>query len=152
MTQVSEKYLYVFVRQDISVPEQSVQALHSIYHLAINTRPDPDIPNVVYIGVPDVFALQKVLRKLEDNQITHYCWHEPDNNLGFTAIATEAISGEKRKILSNYRLWKDGRGSGQLDCSFNAGPPTIFPGSSIVEHSDSNLRDAGASPAPGASI
>src|SRR5262249_50776154 len=71
-----------------------------------NYRPDVGIPNVVYIGVPNKQSLEKALKKLKDNQIPHYSWHEPDYDLGFTAIATTPLRGEKREVLSNYRLLK----------------------------------------------
>jgi len=61
--------------------------------------------------VPDVSALNRVRMKLESNQILHYCYHEPDNDFGFTSIATAALDQEQRQLLLNYRLWKNGRGA-----------------------------------------
>jgi hypothetical protein len=71
-----------------------------------NYRPEYAVPNVVYIGVPDIRSLDKVLKKLKDNQIPHYRWVEPDDDLSFTAIATIPLSTEQKKVLQNYRLWK----------------------------------------------
>lgn len=58
------------------------------------------------VGVPDLAALRRVEKKLIDAQIAHYNWEEPDFDLGFTAIATEALDIERKKALANYRLWK----------------------------------------------
>ena len=61
---------------------------------------------MIVIGVPDVRGLRKAIEKMVKAGIAHYEWNEPDNDFGLTAVATEAISGEKREALKNYRLWK----------------------------------------------
>lgn len=57
------------------------------------------------IGLPNVKALTRALTKIQAAQIPHYAWTEPDNDLGFTAIATAPIRGEQRKALENYRVY-----------------------------------------------
>ena len=34
-------------------------------------------------------------------------FYEPDNDLGYTALATEPITREKRRILNRYPLWSE---------------------------------------------
>lgn len=70
-------------------------------------------PNHVAIGVPDVAALERVAAKLRAHRIPHAEWHEPDGDMGFTAIATAPLNGEERKVLANYRLLRHG-GTGRL--------------------------------------
>lgn len=89
-----------------------------------NYRPDVECPNHVVIGVPDTRALDRVRTKLDAHGIPHFPWHEPDGDLGFTAIATAPLRGDDRKVLGNYRLLKHGRGDGQPSCSFTADAPT----------------------------
>lgn len=97
----------MFVRTDLPLRHQLVQSNHAVFHLAALTCPDPDlIPNIVLIGVPHVAALDRALARLQSAGIVHYKWVEPDFGLGFTAICTEPINGEKRGALANYRLWK----------------------------------------------
>jgi len=85
---------------------QIVQTNHATYHLASLYCPDPEkIPNMVLIGLPNLAALERALAKIKAAQITHYAWHEPDFDLGFTSITTAPISGEQRKALANYRLY-----------------------------------------------
>ena|ERR1043166_2358950 len=67
---------------------------------------DCETPNIVFVGVPDLQSLNKTLKKLKDNRIPHYPWHEPDFDLGFTAISTIPLTVEQKQVLSNYRLWK----------------------------------------------
>lgn len=68
-------------------------------------RHEEGIPNIVLIGLPNVAALRRALAKLEANQIPHFAWTEPDNNLGLTSITTAPIAGEQRKALANYRVY-----------------------------------------------
>lgn len=41
-----------------------------------------------------------------DAGITYHSWHEPDDDIGFTAIATVPLTGEIRGVLANYRLYQ----------------------------------------------
>lgn len=111
---MEEKYLYIFVRQDIPIEQQIVQSSHAVFSLTTLTGLEYSVPNIIVIGVPNISALNRVLRKLEEHQILHYCWKEPDYNFGFTALATEPISGSKREVLGNYRLLKHNSGVAQF--------------------------------------
>lgn len=97
--------MYVFIRTDLPVNHQIVQHGHAIYQMVMYYRPDQENPNHVTIGVPNVAALRRVLKKLSDNQIPHYAWSEPDNDMGLTSIATIPLVGEERKPLANYRTY-----------------------------------------------
>lgn len=94
------------MRQDIPIEHQLVQSNHATYQMATLYRPDEYVPNLVFIGVPDVAALQRVQAKLRAHGLPHYAWHEPDNDMGFTAIATAALDDEQRAVLKNYRLYR----------------------------------------------
>lgn len=69
-------------------------------------RREEGVPNIVMIGLPNVASLRRAEAKLVAAQIPHYSWHEPDFDLGFTAIATSPIRGEQRRALANYRVYK----------------------------------------------
>lgn len=103
---MTESHVYVFVRQDIPLEHQFIQSNHAVLHLALKHTGIVGVPNIVGIGVPNLKSLHKVKAKLEENFITHLCWSEPDNDLGFTAVATVPLCGKIREVLSNYRLWK----------------------------------------------
>src|SRR5208282_2678403 len=104
-------YIYIFVRQDsaLTVAQQMVQSCHAVYQMAQRYRQnDPSlIPALILIGVPDKAALFRVINKLNDSAIGHEVFYEPDDNLGLTAIATEPLTQEQRRTLSNYRLWRN---------------------------------------------
>ena len=96
--------------------------------MASMARLDVGIPNIVLIGLPNVSALNRALAKIKAANILHYAWIEPDYDFGFTAIATAPISGEKRKALANYRVYRT-------------------PVAQANEHPALNGEDAGISPA-----
>ncbi|HVI10203.1 MAG TPA: hypothetical protein VND65_18075 [Candidatus Binatia bacterium] len=60
----------------------------------------------MHIGVPDVRGLLRLEQKLVDAGITFFRWDEPDDDLGFTSIATVPLCGKIREVLQNYRLLK----------------------------------------------
>ena len=101
-----DHFVYVFVRQDISLPEQLVHAAHAAYHMG-NLFHDElvGMPSLVMIGTPHPKAFDKVVRRLAENEIAHYVWTDPDTDYGPTAIATVPLTSEQKQCLANYRLW-----------------------------------------------
>jgi hypothetical protein len=95
----------VFVRQDLTVAQQIVQSNHATFGMS-QQYPSEGTPSIVLIGVPDKAALLRVIAKLEANGIPHHAFHEPDSDMGLSAVATAPITGEQRAVLSNYRLWR----------------------------------------------
>jgi hypothetical protein len=81
-----------------------VQSNHATFHLASLTYQET-MPNIVVIGLPTQASLRKTEAKLRAHGIAHYAWTEPDNDLGFTAIATAPLRGEQRDVLKNYRVY-----------------------------------------------
>jgi hypothetical protein len=114
--------VYVFVRQDLGLAHQLVQSNHATFHLARLTNPDPEIPNLIVIGVPNEATLGRVRAKLEIAQLPHYVWTEPDEDMGVTAIATGPLDEQERVVLKNYRLWSHSRGAEQSACRVTADP------------------------------
>lgn len=101
---IDDRFVYVFVRQDMALADQIVQAMHAVYAI-VSARRESGEPNIVLIGVPDAKALDRVKQKLE-RSTPHVAWVEPDLGLGFTAIATSPLDTQQKQVLSNYRLWK----------------------------------------------
>ena len=46
------------------------------------------------------------MMKLKDKGIEHHMFHEPDNNMGYTAIATEPIYGKDRKFFRKFKMYE----------------------------------------------
>lgn len=96
--------MYVFVRQDISLAQQIVQSNHATLSLSSHYGVE-GTPNIVVIGVPDVAALERACREMTAAGIPHHSWHEPDFDMGFTAITSAPIEGEQRRALAHYKVW-----------------------------------------------
>jgi hypothetical protein len=75
--------VYVFIRQDLPIEQQLVQGAHALFRsrqpfFLIPHDPQVGHPNIVFIGMPNLKALQRVEVKLVSNAISHYAWTEPD--------------------------------------------------------------------------
>jgi hypothetical protein len=98
-------YIYVFIRQDLTVPEQLVHSNHASAHMA-NLYGLDEIPNLVVIGVPHQTSMNRVQQKLKSYLIDHYAWTDPDQTeLGVTAITTVPLSPSVKELFSKYKLY-----------------------------------------------
>jgi hypothetical protein len=98
-------YTYIFVRQDISPEYQLVQAAHAAM-VAGRNMPKHHCPRKTYFavcGVPDIYALNKVVKICRDNNFTVDTFYEPDIK-GYTASATHPIHWSQRGPLRDYPL------------------------------------------------
>lgn len=87
--------------------QQMVQSNHATFEMAARYGRASPIPSLVTIGVPHQKALERVIRKLETNQIEHYRFDEPDFDMGLSAVATVPLDDEQRQVLRNYEPWKE---------------------------------------------
>lgn len=101
---MAERYVFVFIRQDIPVSQQIVQSNHATLSLA-SLYPIQGTPNIVVIGVPNEAALRRAEKKLEEFRIPYFAWIEPDFDLGFTAITTLPLDRSEKAVLANYRVY-----------------------------------------------
>ena len=103
---MSDGYIYVFVRQDLSIQDQFVHFGHAIERIVSLHGAESGIPSIITIGIPHEESMTKVRDKLRESQIPHLAWIDPDfKHLGVLSIATVALTKEQRIILSNYRLY-----------------------------------------------
>lgn len=100
--------MYVFVRQDLSHPQQVVQASHACIEATRSFLKDhTDHPHLVVIGVPDESRIFKCAKKLDDAGIGYRVFHEADRDDEATALATEPVYGDTRRIFKNYTLLRE---------------------------------------------
>lgn len=104
-------YIYSIIRKDIPLADQIVQTAHSAFHAGEGTqarRPllDHDIPALVLLEVKNQEELIALSVKLDAHDIIHSMFFEPDDNYEYTSITTEPVSGDQRKLFSNFRLWR----------------------------------------------
>ncbi len=106
--------MYIIVRRNLTHPQQAVQASHAATVAAKRFISDQEIDNlhIAILGVADEVKLLKCASKLEAQGVRFCLFTEPDMGNEATAIATEAIFGERRRIFRNYQLLKSDTAQG----------------------------------------
>ena len=97
--------MYAIVRKDIPVRDQIVQ----IGHACLCAGKKFEWSDTVFMVVLQVENQEKLLEAAQylDCHGTKYeIFFEPDDNYGYTALATEPICGEQRKLFRKYKLWE----------------------------------------------
>lgn len=61
---------------------------------------------MVLCSIANEKELDKLSFYLKEHNIAHHMFYEPDYNTGYTAICTEPIYGEQRKLFKKFKLWK----------------------------------------------
>jgi hypothetical protein len=67
---------------------------------------DDSAPSIVLVGVPSQKALERVISKLQSNNIEHSAFYESDDDMGLTAVATVPLGEGQRQCLRGYKLWR----------------------------------------------
>lgn len=102
-------YTYVFVRADIPLSYQIVQACHACLErglsLPVCNKPD-QTSFLILFSVKDEQDLKQKADYLDRHDISFSMFYEPDYDTGYTAICTEPIYGEQRKLFKKFKLWK----------------------------------------------
>lgn len=96
------QYMYVFVRTDLSVPQQIIQSSHASACIGEKYHSDT---NIVLFGTENEESLKKMMKYMERHDIDYHPFYEPDIS-SFTSIASEPISGSKRNCFKNFKLLK----------------------------------------------
>jgi hypothetical protein len=99
--------VYVVVREDLSIPQQAVQACHASIKASRSFLPLEAIthsPNLVVCVVADQAALVRFLAEVRASGIRCAEFHEEDLGGEMTAFATELVQGELRRVFRKCRL------------------------------------------------
>lgn len=99
-------YAYTFIRRDLPIQHQLVQACHSALEAGSEFKKAGEIPNLILLDANDGSHLYEISSFLKKNQIRHHMFYEPDNDMGYSSITTEPLTIEKKKLLSNYKMWR----------------------------------------------
>ncbi len=83
-----------------------MQAAHAAYEAARTfDRPDQPHPHFVVCGLPNEAALVQAQHRISPH-VKHRPFYEEDIGNQLTAIATEPVEGEVRKLFRRYSLLK----------------------------------------------
>lgn len=100
-------YVYVLVRSDISVEQQIVQACHAALEAGFSFSAPDAVSHLIVLSVSSQDALLSAAEQLSRNQVPHYLFHEPDNAMGYSALATKPlIEKSQRRLFKKYPLLK----------------------------------------------
>ena len=79
--------LYVLVRKDLAPSYQAVQAGHAVAEWLLHDQSWQN-ETLVYLGVRDETDLNRWVKKLDNKNISHVLFREPDIDNQATALAT----------------------------------------------------------------
>lgn len=106
----SDQYIYGFVRLDLEPVQRIIQFGHACFEVGVDQgvggTPPCTPPNVCLFQVADEEELVTVVRALQRAKIKHHAFYERDYDTGFTALATEPISGEGRLFFKDFTSYE----------------------------------------------
>jgi hypothetical protein len=94
----------MFVRADLSLPQQIVQTAHAVEEMT-RKQTLSETNHMVLCSAEDEAELFDISMWLAKHDIDHHVFHEPDID-GYTAIATCALRGNERRPLKRFSLMK----------------------------------------------
>jgi len=94
-------YTYCFIRKDIPIHAQIIQTAHA----CLQSDKPKTVNSIILFEVKNEEHLIKVNEYLKDRGLKTYMFFEPDDDMGYTSLATEPLHGEDRTIMSRFRLW-----------------------------------------------
>lgn len=101
----SPGYIYVVVRKDISKAQQIVQSCHACFESGYYLAHVADNVHLVLLSCENTKHLNALSSFLDMHGVKYKKFFEPDDNLGYTALCTEVLSGDKRKLFRKCNLW-----------------------------------------------
>lgn len=100
------KRVYILLREDLSPTQQIIQSAHAAQEAAWQFRRPDGMVHICLMSVPHGPALHAAHLRLKERGIDSYLFCEPDNDTGYTALATVPVADEDRQPLKKYKLWQ----------------------------------------------
>ena len=100
-------YTYIFVRKDMKMVYYIIQAAHAAQEAGIAFGAHKsNLPiHVCLFEMKDEKELFKTAKYLEQNGIQYKMFHEPDDDTGYTAIATAPVTG-KKTVMKGFKFFR----------------------------------------------
>lgn len=93
--------LFVITHKDLTPSQQAVQAGHVVAEYLLDSKCSRwRNQTLIYLGVKNLYELEKIVSKFESNDVPFYVFREPDRNNEITAIATD----QENKIVKKLNL------------------------------------------------
>lgn len=100
---MSNRYMYLFIREDLSIPQQIIQTAHATDELSKRIEPTESTNFMVLFAAKCEEELIKIAEWLKSHSIDFELFFEPDIQ-AYTSIATEPLVGSKRELFKGFKL------------------------------------------------
>jgi hypothetical protein len=99
--------VYVFVRTDLPIEQQIVQAGHAALEAGHEfDKVSDDVSSLIILRIKSKAKLENAIASIRSKGIRMVEFHEPDWDYGLTAAASEPIFEDSREAFKRYNLWK----------------------------------------------
>jgi D-alanine-D-alanine ligase-like ATP-grasp enzyme len=96
--------MYIITRRNIGNAQKAVQSVHAaIEATRAFVKNGQEHPSVIILEVKSEEKLKKVMEEL-DGKVNYVIFRESDRDNEITALATEPIYGETRKLFKRFQL------------------------------------------------
>lgn len=96
--------MYIITRRNLGNAQKAVQSVHAaIEATRLFIKEGQEHPSVIIVEVKSEEKLKKVMEEL-DGRVNYKIFREPDRNNEITALATEPVYGDVRKLFSRFQL------------------------------------------------
>ena len=102
-------YIYTFIREDISSAQKIVQLGHACHEAGklLNHSEHKHVSSLILLSAKDEDDLLEIAERINRAGITFHMFHEPDNNMGYSAICTRpVISARERAFFQKWDLYR----------------------------------------------
>jgi len=98
--------VYVLIRTDILLADQIVQVGHACLDAGSSFHQPDQKSNLVLLSVANEKHLLDSVDRIEAAGIRCVVFHEPDDEMGYTAACTEPVAGIQRRRFQKFQLWR----------------------------------------------
>lgn len=101
----SKNRLYLFLRTDLPLAQQTIQACHALLELA-RAAPIDEHPSFIFFEAKDSAELLAQRVKISSAGIKTFPFSEPYSDWGITAFACELTGEDQRDHFKQFKLWR----------------------------------------------
>lgn len=98
-------YIYTFIREDISPAQKIVQLGHACHEAGklLNQWEHKHTSSLILLSAKDEDDLLDIAARISRAGIGYYIFHEPDNDMGYSAICTRPVINPKERAF--FQKW-----------------------------------------------
>jgi hypothetical protein len=102
-------YIYTFIREDLSPEQKIVQLGHACHEAGklLSPTEHKETSNLVLLSAKNEDDLLDIADRIHCTGIAFSMFHEPDNNMGYSAICTRPVSSAReRAFFQEWNLYR----------------------------------------------